>query len=156
MVELDGDDLLAFIDLAFDRMLARADVLGSRVNDRPDLDGANSVFALVVHCVALTDWWLGHIALGHPSERDRHAEFTAAGTVTELHALVGELRARLPALVDQLARTPVPRSAPVEHLTAGERAWPWTTGAICLHVIEELFQHAGHVDITADLLTARG
>lgn len=153
MVDVDAEDLLAFVNLAFDRMMARADMLGSRVSERPNVDGANSVFALVVHCAGVTEWWLGHAVLGRPTDRDRSAEFAASGTVEELHETVGQLRSRLPMLVEQVVRTPVPESAYLEPATRDDRAWPWTTASICLHVIEELFQHAGHVDLTADLLT---
>ncbi len=153
MTNVDCDDLLAFIGLAFDRMLEKAEALGSRVNDRPDLDGANSVFALVVHCIGVTDWWLGHAVVGRASARDRDAEFASSGTVADLHDLVGRFRSTLPELVRRAVNTPTPRSASLEAVTAEDRTWPWTTASICLHVVEELFQHAGHVDITADLLS---
>ncbi len=155
MVDLEADDLLAFIDLAFDQMLAKAAALGPRVSERPHLDGANSVFALVVHCVGVTEWWLGHAVLGRASHRDRDAEFASSGTVADLDEVVAQFRSTLPALLDHVVRTPEPRSAYLESRTADDRAWPWTTASICLHVIEELFQHAGHVDITADLLAHR-
>jgi hypothetical protein len=152
VLEVDRDDLLAFIDLAVDRMMAKATLLGPRVSERPDLDGANSVFGLVTHCVGVTEWWLGHVVLGRDSARDRSAEFTATGSVVDLEQLVARFRATLPGLVDEVVSTPVPRSAPVEQLSAGPRPWPWSTASICLHVVEELFQHAGHVDLTTDLL----
>jgi len=152
MVDLEGDELCAFISLAFDRMLAKAVLLGSRVSDRPKFDGANSVFALVVHCVGVTEWWLGHVVAGQPSHRDRSAEFTSSGTVADLQAVVAQFRSTLPKLVDQAVHTPVPESAYLESAIMKDRVWPWTTASICLHVVEELFQHAGHVDITADLL----
>lgn len=153
MARVDGDDVIAFITLAFDRMQQKAEALGSRVGDRPSLDGANSVFALTVHCIGVTEWWLGHAILGRASDRDRDAEFAASGTIDDLRRLVAQFRSTLPELVEQAVNTPVPQSAYLEEVTADERAWPWTTASICLHVIEELFQHAGHIDITADLLT---
>ena len=151
---LEPRDARPFIELALDRMMSNAVTLGPTVSDRPGLDGANSVFSLVVHCLGVAEWWLDHAVLGSPSTRDRDAEFEAAGTVAELNALVREFRARLPDLLDQVAETPVPTSALLESETAPHRAWPWTTTSIVLHVVEELFQHAGHVDITADLLLA--
>lgn len=153
MVEVAANDILAFINLGFDRMLAKAAVLGSRVSERPDLDSANSVFALVVHCTGVTEWWLEHVVLGRPSDRNRSAEFQSSGTMAELHEVVAQFRSTLPELVDEVVRTPVPKSAYLESAIMQDRAWPWTTASICLHVIEELFQHAGHVDITADLLS---
>ncbi len=152
MADLDRRDVFAFIDLAFDRMLAKAEALGPQVGDRPNLDGSNSAFALISHCIGVTEWWLGHAILGRETHRDRDAEFAASGTVAELRELVEQFRSTLPELVERAVSTPAPASAYLEETTAGDRVWPWTTTSICLHVVEELFQHAGHVDITADLL----
>lgn len=154
-MDLDDGDVLAFIDLAFDRMMANAVSLGTRVSDRPPLADSNSVFALVVHCVGVTEWWLGHVVLGRASQRDRDAEFAASGTLDDLQGMVTQFRSALPALVKDVTRTSQPRSGHLESVTAAERVWPWTTASIVLHVIEELFQHAGHVDITADLLASQ-
>ncbi len=156
MAEVDRNDMIAFINLAFDRMLEKAEVLESRVSERPSLEGANSVFAVVVHCIGVAEWWLGHAILGRASDRDRDAELAASGTIADLRGLVAQFRSALPELVELAMNTPVPESAYLEAVTAEERAWPWTTASICLHVVEELFQHAGHVDITADLLTHGG
>ena len=155
MIELDDDDVVAFVDLALDRMMAKAAALGPDVSERPQLRGSNSVYALIVHCVGLTEWWLAHVILGRESQRDRDAEFVASGTVADLERLVGRFRSALPALVAEVARTAQPRSAYLESVTAAKRAWSWTTASIVLHVVEELFQHAGHVDITADLLASQ-
>ena len=155
VIDLEDTDVLAFVNLALDRMMSKAVSLGPRVSDRPHLDGANSVFSLVVHCVAVTEWWFDHVILGQPTSRERDAEFDASGSVTDLELLVARFRSELPGLVEQVARPPQPRSGYLESATASIRAWPWTTASIVLHVIEELFQHAGHVDITADLLAGQ-
>ena len=149
-------EIMAFIDLAFDRMMSKGVALGPSVSDSPNLDGANSVFSLVVHCIGVAEWWCGHVILGRPTSRDRDAEFAASGTITELESLVKRFRSELPALIEEVAQTPEPLSSHIESATAEYREWPWTTASIILHVIEELFQHAGHVDVMADLLTAEG
>ncbi len=152
MVELGENDVVAFIELALDRMMAKASALGPQVSDRPHLEGSNSVFSLVVHCVGVADWWLDHVIMGRPSARDRDAEFLASGGLADLESLVAEFVSRLPDLAAEAALEPQPRSTYLEPATAPIRTWPWTTASIILHVIEELFQHAGHVDVTADLL----
>lgn len=152
MIDLKDSDVAAFVELALDQMMSKAIALGPRVSDRPNLAGSNSVYSLVVHCVAVADWWLDHAVLGHPTERDRDAEFDAAGTTTDLEELVERFRSTLPDLMEQVARTPEPQSSYLESATESFRTWPWTTASILLHVVEELFQHAGHVDITVDLL----
>jgi hypothetical protein len=154
MIDLEEHDVVAFVNLALDRMVTKAVALGPRVSDRPHLDGANSVYSLIVHCIGVTDWWFDHAILGNSSQRDRDAEFDASGTLSDLQRLVGQFRSDLPELVGRVTRAAQPESDYLDSLTAGERAWPWTTASIVLHVIEELFQHAGHVDITADLLSS--
>lgn len=153
---LTADEVGVFIELAFDRMLAKARELGSLVARRPALDGANSVFVIVIHCVGVTEWWFDHGVLGRPSHRDRDAEFGASGTVEDLERIVGDLRVRLPTLLAEVVATDSPASPELALLSRSERVWPWTTSAMVLHVIEELFQHAGHVDLTADLLRSGG
>ena len=44
--------------------------------------------SLVVHCCGVAEFWLGHVGVGRPSDRDRDAEFTATASVAELHDLV--------------------------------------------------------------------
>ncbi|MDY7103605.1 MAG: DUF664 domain-containing protein [Actinomycetota bacterium] len=69
--------------------------------------------------------------------------------MADLQAEVERFRARLPALMDEVAAVDVP----AVDLSAGA-PWPWTVEAIVLHVVEELYQHLGHVDVTVDLLGA--
>ncbi len=155
MVDLGSREAAAFIELAFDQMMAKANVLGPRVSDRPEIEDSNSVFGLVTHCLGVADWWLDHVVLGNPTTRDRESEFHAGGTLTDLEDRVESFRTRLPAMLDQVVQTTEPVAGHLEAETASSRRWPWSTSSIVLHVIEELFQHAGHVDITTDLLGAR-
>ncbi len=139
-----------YLRLAFERLLAVAEGLGDdRVNDRPNGDGTNSVAALVVHCCGLTEFWLGHVVLGRPTERDRDAEFVATATVAELQALVEATLARIDADVDAIAARP----GPIEN--EARVFLPAADGSdadAVLHVLEELFQHLGHAEATADAL----
>ena len=147
-MQLAATEIETFVDLALDQMLEKARLLGDDVATVPELDASNSVFALVVHCVGMCDFWFDHVVLGNDTTRDRASEFEAVGSVVDLEELVGGFRARLPELVAAVARRPEPAAPALDF----DRPWPWTVGAIVLHVIEELFQHAGHVDITTDLV----
>ena len=151
-IEVTPDDAAAMIGAAFDRMLARARLLGDRVCEQPALPGANSVSALIVHCIGVTRWWLAHEALGEPIGRDRDAEFESRLGVDELEAEVDALRLELPGLLARVAAAG--RAASVKPDGASP-AWRWTPPGMLLHVLEELFQHAGHADLTADILLAR-
>ena len=75
---------------AFGQMLDVADRLGDdRVNDRPLGADTNAVAALVIQ------FWIGHVALGRPTTRDRESEFSSTATVAELHTLVASTLAQV-------------------------------------------------------------
>lgn len=151
-MEVTTDDLLIYVNDAFDQMLRKAESLDDRVAAVPDLPGANSVYALITHCVGVCRWWTEHIVLGMPSNRDRDGEFTASGTVDELRRMVDGLRADLDGHRAAIDAAIQPADIDGATETAEWRNWSWSVGGILTHVIEELYQHAGHVDITADLL----
>jgi hypothetical protein len=150
-VTIAADHTESFVLLAFDRMMVKARSLAGedRLCDCPDIDGANSVYALITHCVGVTDFWLDHVVLGNETARDRDAEFTAVGTLGDLEDVVDALRDRLPGLTVLVAAA----EEPADDEYADLAQWPWSVDTIVLHVIEELFQHAGHVDLTCDALT---
>ena len=90
-MELQRRTAELYIRHAFGQMLDVADRLGDeRVNDRPLGSDTNAVAALVVHSCAVTEFWIGHVALGRPTDRDRESEFSSTATVAELHALVSD------------------------------------------------------------------
>lgn len=146
-----------YVDTALAKLLARADELADAGGDellsrRPDVEGANSVYALVVHCCGVMERWGGETIAGRQIHRDRAAEFTATGTIDQLEALVAAQRRRW---VEDLADYDA-GAAP-----RGPDGWQegdpesTTQGFIVLHVIEELYQHLGHVDLTVDLVLGR-
>jgi Protein of unknown function (DUF664) len=143
-----------YIRHAFSQMLGVADRLGDGlVNTRPLGTQTNAVAPLIVHCCGVTEYWIGHVALGRPSRRDREAEFSTTATVGELHAMVD---ATLAQVGEDLAAIESGKTQPDrtgrQFLLGGDES----DSAIVLHVLEELFQHLGHVEIAADALTIRG
>jgi hypothetical protein len=151
-MDLDASTAHAYLVGAFDQMLAVAAHLGDdRVNVRPPGPDTNTVAALIVHCCGVTGFWLGHVALGRPSDRDRDAELRATATVAELHervaATLGQAEADLAAIDRGEARPGHPARA---ELLAGIGS----DVAVVLHVLEEVYQHLGQMELTADALTA--
>jgi uncharacterized damage-inducible protein DinB len=146
---LGADTARGFVVHAFDGLLSVVDRLGDDlVNARPVGPDTTSVAALVVHCCGVAEYWLGHVALGEPSERDREAELAAVASVAELHQRVSSVRVVVARCLDRLechGGTDPTRRPPV---------WGGDTSdaAIVLHVIEELFQHLGHAELSADVL----
>ena len=138
---------------AFRQMLEVAERLGDdRVNERPLGPETNAVAALVVHCCEVTEFWIGHVALGRPSDRDRESEFSSTATVSDLHAMVEKMLVQVGedlAAIDE-GRTQSDRAGR-QFLEGGDES----DGAIVLHVLEELYQHLGHMELAADALTIR-
>jgi Protein of unknown function (DUF664) len=148
-VELTPATASGYVRLAFDQMLAVADRLGDEhVNERPHGPATNAVAAIVVHCCGVSEWWLGHVGLGRESQRDREAEFSRTATLGELHDLVAATVRQVDADISTLetgATSPY----------ADDRVFidvDQSDASLVLHVTEELFQHLGHCELTADAL----
>jgi uncharacterized damage-inducible protein DinB len=153
-VDLERRTAELYMRHAFGQMLDVADHLGDgRVNDRPLGADTNAVAALVIHCCAVTEFWIGHVALGRPTTRDRESEFSSTATVAELHTLV---EATLAQVSEDLTAIDEGRTQPDrtgrQFLEGGDQS----DGAIVLHVLEELYQHLGHAELGADALKIRG
>lgn len=148
-MEVTASTLEAYLRHAFAQLVGVAERLGDElVNRRPPGADTNTIAALTAHCCGVTEYWLGHVALGRESHRDRPAEFTTALTV-------GQIRSMIAATADRAG-------ADLRHLEAGEggrdhpdqRHLLGDGGGtdIVLHVLEELYQHLGHAELTADAL----
>jgi uncharacterized damage-inducible protein DinB len=148
-VNLDPTTAERYLRHAWARMLVVADRLGDeRVNLRPHGDGTNSVAALVVHCCGVAEFWLGHVALGRPSSRDRSAEFSSTATVAELHELVDATLATATTDLRALDAGQGGDEGGRQFLLEGDTS----DGSIVIHVLEEAFQHLGHMELAADAL----
>ncbi len=151
-MSMDPKDFLFFINRALDGMLSKVEELGdARVNQRPDLPGANSPYVIMSHCVGLTNFFLGAAIAGRDVQRDRDAEFSAQGTVADIRQAVRALQEQIQHDITQAqgdqppARTLTGRAA---------RMQDWKQGEILLQCYTELAQHHGHMDLTRDLLLA--
>ncbi|WP_437424807.1 DinB family protein [Williamsia muralis] len=119
-------------------------------NTRPDLPGANSPYAIVFHCVGVIEHWAGSVIAGLRIPRDRAAEFTATGRVDDLITRVDDVRARLPEWVDVALREGI-RDRTVIGSTRPEVATA-TPEWVLTHVVRELAQHLGQLELTRDVL----
>lgn len=146
-----AETLEAYLRDAYAQLVAVAERLGDALVDRrPHGARTNSVSALVAHCCGVTEYWLGHVALARPSARDRPAEFTATLDVAEIRALVAATADRAADDLRRLEKGEGGRSHPdLAHLPEGGG-----DAGIVLHVLEELYQHLGHAELTADALLA--
>jgi len=150
-MEMDPAMLSAYVAQAFDGMRGVLDRMGgAQLNVRPFGDETNSISALVAHATAVADYWLGHVGLGLATTRDRESEFRFEADDAELRARIDGAQAAADGYV---ARLDAGEGQPseVREVLVGDQ----TDGSIVVHVLEELYQHLGHMDITADALLAR-
>jgi uncharacterized damage-inducible protein DinB len=139
---------LASLRYAFGQMLALVELLDARLlNERPTPRGTNAVGALVLHCCAVCEFWLGHVALGRPTSRDRDAEFARTTTAAECRAEVAQALLRVEADLQRLQE-----GAGRFHAARARLAGGGDDHAVLLHVVEELFQHLGQMEVTKDVL----
>jgi hypothetical protein len=146
-------DYLWFAEGALAQMIRIVGELGDDLANRcPPLPGANSPYAILTHCLGVTEYWAGATVAGRSIERDRDAEFTAGGDVTSLCQRAEAARQRLREDLSGLDSWAMPggvRRDPADPVPYSE-----TKGAVLLHILEELFQHLGHMEITRDMLQA--
>ena len=150
-MELTAETIDLYVRHAFagiERVLDRLD--DDLVNIRPPGWGTNSVAGLIVHCCELAPSWFEMPGLGRDSERDRDAEFAAHATVAELRARIATAVDRVSGLVDEFVAGPTAENHPFRDFMPGTDR---SDGALVVHVLEELFQHLGHLEVTADALT---
>ncbi|HWD03813.1 MAG TPA: DUF664 domain-containing protein [Amycolatopsis sp.] len=151
---LTTDGYLHLVDRALDGMASTLTELGDDLaNTRPALPGANSPYAIVTHCLGVMTFWGGQVVAGRTVERDREAEFSAAGPVAPLVARLRVVREEFGADVEGA----VPADPPRGEVPPKYRGTPigTTQGVALQHVYEELAQHRGHLDLTRDVLLAK-
>jgi cystathionine beta-lyase len=142
-----------FIDRALDGMATTLTELGDElVVIRPDLPDANTPYGLVTHCLGVLDYWAGHVIAGRVVRRDRAAEFRARGTVADLIAQIDAARLRLRVDLSDVDISASPRNLPDPDFLGPDRALD--QGGVLLHILEELAQHRGHLEMLRDILLA--
>ena len=127
------------------------------INAVPEVGGAavpgvNSVFALVTHIDGMAGFWLGSVAAGQAIPRDRDAEFVATGTVAQALALLGQTRERVARWLPLVLRDGIANPAATGSTRTDVASA--TPEFVVLHVLRELAQHTGHLQICRDLVTA--
>ena len=144
-----------FVDLALLEMAAIVESLGDDLaNRRPPFRGANSAYVILTHCLGVMEYWGGATVAERPVQRDRAAEFSARGEVAPLLRRAQQARRRLREDIVGLDA----QAKPVTVQRDPDDPVPYTEakGAVLLHILEELFQHLGQMEVTRDALVAGG
>lgn len=139
-----------FCLLKLDELIEAVAVLDDLcANALPDVPGANSAYQLLTHCLGMLTQWTRADILGQSVSRDRDTEFTSSGSV---EALIDRARAVREQFAHDLGRIDPDRPvAGREHRT---EFWATCAEGILLHVLEELCQHLGHLEMTRDVIAA--
>ena len=154
---IDHETYLRFCDEALVAMRDIVVDLGDDLaNQRPDLPGANSPYAILTHCLGVTARWASTVNLGEVVPRDRAAEFTATGPVAGLAADTDRMRESLRDWVARADLDAAPANPPAAPKDRAPDFFLTTQGGILFHVYEELAQHRGQLEVTRDILRASG
>jgi hypothetical protein len=149
------DAVADYVDRALGTMAAIVTSLGDKAaNTRPALPGANSPYVILRHCLGVVEYWGGHMIAGRPVQRDRDAEFRSFGPVAALAAAVQETRRQFRTDIQAADPAAPPRGT---HPTVSPSDLKVTSqGHALLHIVEEMYQHLGHLEITRDILAHQG
>jgi Protein of unknown function (DUF664) len=155
LVAVPATDYLWFVDLALDQMNAIVEELGDElVNRRPPFRDTNSAYVILTHSLGVMEYWGGATVAQRPVQRDRAAEFSSSGDVAGLLRRSEQARRRLREDLVGLRAGDTPvnvRRNPDDPVPYTE-----TKGSVLLHILEELFQHLGQMELTRDALVASG
>ena len=155
-VSTDGPAIAAYLAVAveaFDGIEAVLALLDDDSVNRTPLPGTvNTVFALMTHVHGMACYWGGSLIAGERNPRDRASEFRSRGTVAEARDLLDDLRARLPGWVERRVHRGGPRPARRGHepRDAADVTAEWALQ----HLLHEIAQHLGHMEICRDLVLA--
>ncbi|MBI3687730.1 MAG: DUF664 domain-containing protein [Actinobacteria bacterium] len=147
---MDLEEYQYFVARALRGMLAIAEELGDQgVNLRVPVPGANTATGLITHSAAVVDYWVGALLARRDVVRDRDAEFARRATVAELQSAVARCLDQLDKDLAVVNLQHRPRTA--DRALLGPQRSLTATGVL-LHVLEEVAQHHGQLEVLRDTL----
>tara|TARA_Y100000588_G_scaffold58894_1_gene57490 strand:- start:3072 stop:3557 length:486 start_codon:yes stop_codon:yes gene_type:complete len=152
-MEISDRDFLIFFDRALDGMSKIVGELGQEIsNQRPNIEGVNSPYAVLYHCVSLTNYWIGTLIGSRETKRDRNNEFVAVGDIKSLLTSVETLKKQVRLDLQNYQGDQPPTEIPNIEYSPMKDYTDWNQAQVLLHTYEELAQHHGHIEITKDIL----
>lgn len=123
-----------------------ADLPAEPLNWRPiEDDATNSLAVLAAHSAGAEHFWIAEVVGGHPSTRDRDAEFTTQATdASELVRLLEDTGAETREVFSALNESDLDDTRQARGRTIPVR---WCI----LHVIDHIALHLGHMQLTYQL-----
>jgi uncharacterized damage-inducible protein DinB len=124
-----------------------------QLNQRPDVAGANSGYAIATHVLGNARAWILGIACGQPLSRDRPAEFASSGTHDALGKAASALSDEInDALAGLDPSTLDDRFMPARELWGEGEPHEISRREALAHVLEHASMHLGHIHVTRDLV----
>ena len=114
--------------------------------------GSNSPYQILRHCLTVVRYWTSTVCRGIEIPYDRAGDWTSSGPVAPLLELASQTRKAFVADLGSLDLD-APIASPPRH---SGHIVDDTVFAVLVHVVEELAQHLGHLEITRDVLAGRG
>jgi hypothetical protein len=156
VVDISVDAVVSYVDRAVDQMTEIVTGLGNDLaNRKPALPGANSPYAILRHCLGVMEFWGGEVVAGREVIRDRPAEFRAHGPVADLATAAQKAMDQFRADAATAEFAAPPRGGYEHRRHPGELDFV-SQGHTLLHVLEEVYQHLGQLELTRDVLRAAG
>jgi uncharacterized damage-inducible protein DinB len=121
-----------------------ADALNWRPLEKSITD-TNSLYVMATHVIGSEAWWLQQIIGGVDVQRNRDAEFVAAGeSFAPLRERMDAVAAQSEAVLNKLSAADLDGE---RDTTLGRHTVRWCI----LHVIEHTSRHIGHIELTRQL-----
>lgn len=135
---------IAYLDLQREAVVGKLDGLTEEQARWRPSPTANSLLNLVVHLTGVERNWFQFVIAGRTVERDRDAELADLSTDVTISSAIADYRAVWAESNDIL------RSVDPDDACQGrdELNVRW----VVLHMLEETARHAGHADITRELI----
>ena len=154
LVETSVDAVVSYVDRAVDQMAEIVTELGDDLaNRKPVLPGSNSPYAILRHCLGVMEFWGGEVVAGREVIRDRPAEFRSHGPVADLAPAARKALDQFRADAATAEFAAPPRGGTDDDMSPDELEFT-SQGHALLHVLEEVTQHLGQMELTRDVLRA--
>ncbi len=136
--------LIGYLDLQRNAIVRKLDGLTEEQARWKPSPTTNSLLNLVVHVAGVERNWFQHVIAGRTVERDRDAELAELPADVTVASAVASYRSVCAESNDILHSVdPADTCRGIDRLNV---RW------VALHLIEELARHAGHADITRELI----
>ena len=146
---LSGDErtlLLSFLDYYRETMVMKIEDLSEEQARWKPAPTANSLLNLIYHLAGVESWWFEGAILGGDPQRDRDAELSELPKEVTIASAVDRYRTAW-ARSNEIAAS-VELDDECRHPKVAGMNVRW----VLVHMFEETSRHAGHADITRELI----